>query len=78
MNQICISYDLRNKNSSHYSKIYQQLRNYDSQRIQLSMWLLNTPKTAEEVITDFRHCVDMNDRFAAFSVNNDLLNILKE
>lgn len=38
----CLSYDLKNKTRSHYSKIYQLLRNYDCERLQQSIWLLRT------------------------------------
>ena len=78
MHLMCLSYDLRNKSRSHYSKIYQSLRNYDCERLQQSIWLLRTSKSIDEITNDFRHCVDQNDRLAVFPIDQNLLNILKE
>lgn len=78
MSQWCLSYDLKNKSRSHYSKIYQKLESYDCERLQQSIWLLQTSKSADEIVNDFRHCVDQNDRLAVFPVDQILLNILKE
>nr|WP_320077611.1 CRISPR-associated protein Cas2 [Acinetobacter lanii] len=75
---MCLSYDLHNKTSSNYSKIYQQLGQYEHERLQKSIWLLNTTKSSEEIMQDFRHCVDQDDRFAVFPIDQNLLNILKE
>lgn len=78
MHDVCLSYDLSNKTSSQYSKIYHELRKYDSTRLQQSIWLLRTTKSIDEIMNDFRHCVDQNDRLAVFPIDQNLLNILKE
>ncbi|UUS61443.1 MULTISPECIES: CRISPR-associated protein Cas2 [unclassified Acinetobacter] len=78
MSQWCLSYDLKNKPRSNYSKIYQTLGLYEHQRLQKSIWLLNTTKSSDEIMNDFRHCVDHDDRFAVFPIDQNLLNILKE
>ncbi|WP_180055543.1 MULTISPECIES: CRISPR-associated protein Cas2 [unclassified Acinetobacter] len=78
MSQWCLSYDLKNKPSSNYSRIYQTLGQYEHTRLQQSIWLLNTTKSSDEIINDFRHCVDQDDRFAVFPIDQNLLNILKE
>ena len=78
MSTMCLSYDLKNKPRSNYSRIYKALDDYEHQRLQKSIWLLHTSKSADEIMNDFRHCVDQNDRFAIFPINQNLLNILKE
>ena len=78
MHYMYLSYDLHNKPRSNYSKIYQALGKYEHERLQKSIWLLNTSKSADEIMNDFRHCVDQNDRFAVFPIDQNLLNILKE
>ena len=77
MHYMCLSYDLRNKSSSHYSNIYQKLGNYDCERLQQSIWILRTSKSIDEIINDFRDCVYQNDRLAVFLVDQNFLNILK-
>ena len=78
MHNMCLSYDLNNKPRSNYSKIYQTLEQYEHERLQKSIWLLTTTKSSDEIINDFRHCVDHDDRFAVFPIDQNLLNILKE
>ena len=73
-----LSYDLKNKPRSNYSKIYRTLEQYEHTRLQKSIWLLTTTKSSDEIINDFRHCVDHDDRFAVFPIDQNLLNILKE
>ena len=78
MHSMCLSYDLHNKPSSNYSRIYQTLGQYEHQRLQKSLWLLYTTKTTDEIMNDFRHCVDLNDRLVVFPIDQNLLNFLKE
>ena len=78
MHNMCLSYDLNNKPRSNYSKIYQTLEKYEHERLQKSIWLLKTTKSADEIMKDFRHCVDQKDRLAVFPIDQNLLNILKE
>lgn len=78
MHYMCLSYDLSNKPRSNYSKIYQTLGLYEHERLQKSIWLLKTSKSPDEIIKDFRHCVDQKDRLAVFPIDQNLLNILKE
>jgi len=78
MGQWCLSYDLKNKPRSNYSKIYQTLEQYEHERLQKSIWLLNTAKSSDEIMNDFRHCVDLNDHLVVFPIDQNLLNILKE
>lgn len=78
MHYMCLSYDLHNKPRSNYSKIYQALGQYEHERLQKSIWLLHTTKSSDEIMKDFRHCVDQRDRLAVFLIDQNLLNILKE
>lgn len=78
MHYMCLSYDLHNKPRSNYSKIYQILETYEHERLQKSIWLLHTPKSPDEIVNDFRHCVDQKDRLAVFPIDQNLLNILKD
>ena len=78
MHNMCLSYDLNNKPRSNYSKIYQTLEQYEHERLQKSIWLLKTTKSADEIMKDFRHCVDQKDLLAVFPIDQNLLNILKE
>ena len=78
MHNMCLSYDLNNKPRSNYSKIYQTLEQYEHERLQKSIWLLKTTKSTDEIMKDFRHCVDQKDRLAVFPIDQNLLNILKE
>ena len=78
MHYMCLSYDLHNKSRSNYSKIYPTLGKYEHERLQKSIWLLNTAKTTDEIMNDFRHCVDLNDHLVVFPIDQNLLNFLKE
>ena len=71
MNYMCLSYDLSNKPRSNYSKIYQTLGLYEHERLQKSIWLLKTSKSPDEIIKDFRHCVDQKDRLAVFPIDQN-------
>ncbi|MEG6507742.1 CRISPR-associated protein Cas2 [Methyloligella sp. 2.7D] len=63
MTSYLLSYDLMNETgSADYEPLFEELKRWDAQRTQYSVWLLADNSTAKEVHDHFKRHLDSDDR----------------